>query len=116
MEAPKLFISYSWSNATHEKWVIDLASELMESGVDVILDMVGGDYIERNIKSLAPDGRLVQIAFQKSPKVEVNMMPVMLKRLTLTGSTLRPQQHQYRSPRLPVSKQASRFRLRPPCW
>lgn len=60
-------------------------------GVDVILDMVGGDYIARNIKSLAPDGRLVSIAFQKGSVAEVNFMSVMLKRLTLTGSTLRPQ-------------------------
>lgn len=60
-------------------------------GVNVILDMVGGDYIERNIKSCAPDGRIVNIAFLRGPKAEVNFMPVMLKRLTLTGSTLRPQ-------------------------
>lgn len=58
-------------------------------GVDVILDMVGGDYIPRNIKALAADGRLCNIAFLKGAKVEVNFMPVMLKRLTLTGSTLR---------------------------
>ncbi len=58
-------------------------------GVDVILDMVGGDYIARNIKSLAPDGRLVNIAYLQGSKAEVNFMAVMLKRLTLTGSTLR---------------------------
>lgn len=60
-------------------------------GVDVILDMVGGDYIARNVKALAPDGRLVSIAFLKGSTAELNFMPVMLKRLTLTGSTLRPQ-------------------------
>ncbi|WP_040566279.1 NAD(P)H-quinone oxidoreductase [Magnetospirillum molischianum] len=60
-------------------------------GVDVILDMVGGEYVARNIKALAPDGRLVSIAFLRGSTVEVNLMPVMLKRLTLTGSTLRPQ-------------------------
>ncbi len=60
-------------------------------GVNVILDMVGGDYIARNIKSLAPNGRLVNIAFLQGSKAEINFMPVMLKRLTLTGSTLRPQ-------------------------
>ncbi|NQU60958.1 MAG: NAD(P)H-quinone oxidoreductase [Rhodospirillales bacterium] len=60
-------------------------------GVDVILDMVGGDYIPRNIKALGPDGRHVSIAFLCGSKVEVNFMPVMLKRLTMTGSTLRPQ-------------------------
>lgn len=58
-------------------------------GVDVILDMVGGDYIQRNIDSLAPDGRLVFIAFLEGIKAEVNFLPVMLKRLTVTGSTLR---------------------------
>jgi len=60
-------------------------------GVDVILDMVGGDYIARNIKALATEGRLVSIAFLHGSKAEINFMPVMLKRLTLTGSTLRPQ-------------------------
>ncbi len=60
-------------------------------GVDVILDMVGGDYLNRNIKALGPDGRHVSIAFLGGSKAEVNFMPVMLKRLTLTGSTLRPQ-------------------------
>ena len=58
-------------------------------GVDVILDMVGGDYVERNIKLAAQDGRIVSIAFLQGSKVELNLMPVMLKRLTLTGSTLR---------------------------
>lgn len=58
-------------------------------GVDVILDMVGGDYIQRNISALAPDGRLVQIAFLKGSKAALDLMPVMLKRLTVTGSTLR---------------------------
>jgi len=58
-------------------------------GADVILDMIGGDYIARNIKIAAKHGRIVNIAFQKGPKVELNMLPVMLKRLTLTGSTLR---------------------------
>lgn len=60
-------------------------------GVDVILDIVGGDYISRNIACLARDGRLVQIAFLKGSKVELDLMPVMLKRLTITGSTLRVQ-------------------------
>jgi len=59
-------------------------------GVDVILDMVGGDYVPRNIKALAMEGRLVNIAFLQGSQVDVNLMPVMLKRLTLTGSTLRP--------------------------
>ncbi len=59
------------------------------AGLDLILDMVGGDYVRRNIETLAPDGRLVYIAFLGGSKVEVNLLPVMLKRLTITGSTLR---------------------------
>jgi putative PIG3 family NAD(P)H quinone oxidoreductase len=59
-------------------------------GVNLILDMVGGAYIEKNLRSLAMDGRLVQIAFLQPSKVELDLMPVMLKRLTVTGSTLRP--------------------------
>lgn len=62
-----------------------------EGGADLILDMVGGDYIPRNLKTLAGDGRLVQIAFLQGPKVEVNFAQLMTRRLTMTGSTLRPQ-------------------------
>ena len=62
-----------------------------EGGADLILDMVGGPYIVRNLKSLAEDGRLVQIAFLQGPKTEVNFAPLMTRRLTITGSTLRPQ-------------------------
>jgi len=60
-------------------------------GADLILDMVGGSYMQRNIKALANDGRLVQIAFLQGPKAELNMIEVMTRRLTMTGSTLRPQ-------------------------
>jgi len=62
-----------------------------EGGADLILDMVGGDYIARNLKALAMDGRLVQIAFLQGPKAEINFAPLMVRRLTITGSTLRPQ-------------------------
>lgn len=62
-----------------------------EGGADVILDMVGGDYIPRNLRALAEDGRLVQIAFLQGPKAEVNFAPLMMRRQTITGSTLRPQ-------------------------
>jgi putative PIG3 family NAD(P)H quinone oxidoreductase len=72
----------------------DFAAVIQEAtggrGVDVILDMVGGDYFQKNIALLAMEGRLVNIAYLKGSKVEVNFLPVMLKRLTLTGSTLRP--------------------------
>ena len=60
-------------------------------GANVILDMVGGDYMPRNISALADEGRLVQIAFLQGPKAELNMAPFMMRRLTWTGSTLRPQ-------------------------
>ena len=66
-----------------------MKAETGGKGVDVILDMVGGDYVDRNIRSLADDGRLVNIAYQKGSTVTVDMMRVMLKRLTITGSTLR---------------------------
>jgi NADPH2:quinone reductase len=62
-----------------------------EGGADLILDMVGGDYIPRNVKVLANDGRLVQIAFLQGAVVELNFAMMMMKRLTITGSTLRPQ-------------------------
>lgn len=58
-------------------------------GADVILDMVGGDYVQRNIRAAAEDGRIVQIAFLQGAKMAVDLMPLMLKRLTLSGSTLR---------------------------
>ncbi len=60
-------------------------------GADVILDMVGGSYMQRNLKALADDGRLVQIAFLQGMKAELNMVQLMTRRLTMTGSTLRPQ-------------------------
>ncbi len=60
-------------------------------GANLILDMVGGDYIGRNLRALADDGRLVQIAFLQGPKVELNFAQIMMRRLTVTGSTLRPQ-------------------------
>jgi NADPH:quinone reductase len=59
-------------------------------GVDVVLDMVGGDYIPRSLKIMAVEGRHVSIAFLRGAKIELNVDPVMRKRLTLTGSTLRP--------------------------
>ena len=58
-------------------------------GVDLILDIIGGDYLQRNLACLAIDGRLVQIAAQGGPRTEINLLPLMLKRLSITGSTLR---------------------------
>lgn len=90
----------------------DFVSEFMslteQRGMDVILDMVGGDYVAQNINLAAVDGRIVNIAFLQGSKVEVNMLPVMLKRLTLTGSTLRPQ--------TPETKAAIAANLRDKVW
>ncbi len=73
-----------------EDFVAVVAELTGGAGVDLILDMVGGPYIERNIEALAIEGRLVQIAFQQPSRVELDFLPMMIKRLTITGSTLRP--------------------------
>jgi len=78
-------------NYATEDFVAVIKDLTGKKGVDVILDIIGGDYVSRNIACLARDGRLVNIAFRKGSKVEIDLMPVMLKRLTLTGSTLRIQ-------------------------
>ena len=72
-----------------EEDFVEILREL--GGADVILDMVGGGYIVRDLDALADDGRLVQIAFLTGPKAEVNFAQLMVRRLTVTGSTLRPQ-------------------------
>ena len=75
----------------HEQDFAASVLELTENrGVDVILDMVGGDYLQRNLSCLAMEGRLVQIAVMNGQKGNINLATIMLKRLTLTGSTLRP--------------------------
>ena len=76
-------------NYKDEDFVESIKAATGKKGIDVILDMVGGSYVERNLKALAPDGRLVQIAWLESPKVTANFALLMLKRLTWTGSTLR---------------------------
>jgi putative PIG3 family NAD(P)H quinone oxidoreductase len=76
-------------NYRDEDFVSVVKSESAGQGVDLILDMVGGDYIQRNLKALATEGRLVFIGFLGGPKADVNFAPIMLKRLTVTGSTLR---------------------------
>lgn len=70
-------------------FVEEVKAKAPGKGVDVILDMVGGSYVARNIKCLKADGRLVNIAFLEGSKIEADLMMLMLKRLTLTGSTLR---------------------------
>ncbi|MGV8997130.1 MAG: NAD(P)H-quinone oxidoreductase [Parvibaculaceae bacterium] len=77
-------------NYRTQDFVAEVKALTGKNGVDVILDMVGGDYIPRNIEAAARDGRIVSIAFLNGSVAEVNFMPVMLKRLTMTGSTLRP--------------------------
>ena len=66
-------------------------------GADIIVDIIGGDYIARNMSAAKPDSRIIQLAFNKGSKVEINLMPIMLKRLTLTGSTLRPRSKAFKS-------------------
>ncbi len=68
---------------------VEVASITGKRGVELVLDMVGGDYIAKNLRCLAVEGRLVIIAFLHGSKVEVDWMPIMLKRLTVTGSTMR---------------------------
>lgn len=77
-------------NYKTEDFLSIVKEETQGRGVDLVLDMVGGKNIQKNIRSLAPDGRLVHIAFLESSVAEIDLMPVMLKRLTITGSTLRP--------------------------
>lgn len=70
---------------------VEIVAQITDGrGVDVILDIVAGDYVARNLKALAMEGRLVQVAVQKGPKAEVPIFMIMQKRLTFTGSTLRP--------------------------
>jgi putative PIG3 family NAD(P)H quinone oxidoreductase len=71
-------------------WSAAVASATGGRGVDVILDMVGGPYVAKNLDALAIDGRLVQISFLEGSRVDLDLRPIMGKRLTLTGSTLRP--------------------------
>jgi NADPH2:quinone reductase len=66
-------------------------------GANVILDIVGGPNIEKNIKAAAPDARIIQLAFALGSKVEINLMPIMLKRLTYTGSTLRTRPPEFKA-------------------
>lgn len=78
-------------NYNEQDFVAVIKEHTQGQGVNVILDMVGGDYIQRNISAAAKEGRIVNIAFLQGSKAQVDFMPLMLKRLTLTGSTLRSQ-------------------------
>jgi putative PIG3 family NAD(P)H quinone oxidoreductase len=72
-----------------QDFVAEVARITDSRGVDVVLDMVGGDYVQRNLACLALEGRLAQIAFLQGSRVELDLRPLMLRRLTVTGSTLR---------------------------
>jgi NADPH2:quinone reductase len=76
-------------NYKTQDFVAETKKATNDKGADLILDMVGGDYIPRNYEAAAVEGRIVQIAFQRNPKVEVDFRRIMLKRLHHTGSTLR---------------------------
>lgn len=80
-----------------QDFVAIIKEQTQGQGVNVILDMVGGDYIQRNFSAAAKDGRIVNIAFLQGSKTQVDFMPLMLKRLTLTGSTLRAQSAQIKA-------------------
>jgi putative PIG3 family NAD(P)H quinone oxidoreductase len=77
-------------NYKEQDWAEEISKLAGRQGVNCILDMVGGPYIQKNLQSLAMEGRLVQIAFQQGAKIELDCMPILGKRLTFTGSTLRP--------------------------
>ena len=83
----KLGADHAINYRTHD-FVEDM--QRLKLAADVILDMVGGDYVARNFKVAAMHARIVNIAFQKGSKIDIDLLPLMLKRLTLTGSTLRP--------------------------
>ncbi len=85
-------------NYREEDFVQVIKEVTNNKGVDVILDMVGGDYVQRNLSALAVEGRLVFIAFLRGAKVELNLAPVMMKRLTITGSTLRARPVAHKAP------------------
>ncbi len=80
-----------------QDFVAVIKEQTQGQGVNVILDMVGGDYIQRNFSVAAKDGRIVNIAFLQGSKTQVDFMPLMLKRLTFTGSTLRAQSAQIKA-------------------
>ena len=84
-------------NYKDQDFVTEVKRQTNNKGVDVILDIIGGDYFSRNLQCMGFDARLVQIAIQNGAKTEINLLPLMLKRLTLTGSTLRTRDDQFKS-------------------
>ena len=84
-------------NYKEQDFVSEIKHETKDQGVDVILDMIGGDYFPRNLKCMGFDARLIQIAIQNGAKTDVNLLPIMLKRLTISGSTLRARNTLFKS-------------------
>ena len=76
----------------------DFAEIVREAGgADIVIDFMGGDYVERNIKACRQDARIIQLAFDRGAKVEINIAPIMLKRIVWTGSTLRPRPPEFKA-------------------
>ncbi len=90
IEAVKKLGADAAINYNEQDWAEEISRLAGQQGVNCILDMVGGPYIQKNLQSLALEGRLVQIAFQQGAKTELDCLPIMVRRLTFTGSTLRP--------------------------
>ncbi len=84
-------------NYREQDFVEVIAAATDGQGIDVILDMVGGDYVDRNIQLAATNGRIVNIAYLQGSQVSANLMPIMLKRLVLTGSTLRAREPEFKA-------------------
>lgn len=83
-------------NYTTQDFVVEVEKFTGGKGVDVLLDMVAGDYSDRNLQIMAVEGRIVMIALQHGPMATLNMIPIMLKRLSLTGSTLRARETRFK--------------------
>ena len=84
-------------NYKEQDFVTEIKHKTKDQGVDVILDMIGGDYFPRNLKCMGFDARLIQIAIQNGAETEANLLPIMLKRLTISGSTLRARSTSFKS-------------------
>jgi NADPH2:quinone reductase len=84
-------------NYQNQDFVTEINRLTNHQGVQIILDMIGGNYLPRNIKCMAEDARLVQIALQHGVSSELNLLPIMLKRLTITGSTLRARNDDFKT-------------------
>ena len=84
-------------NYKEQDFVTEIKHKTKDQGVDVILDMIGGDYFPRNLKCMGFDARLIQIAIQNGAETEANLLPIMLKRLTISGSTLRARNASFKS-------------------